>query len=115
MTLKEFYKSEKNWKKDGGFFNEEGEEVHENVGCTCGCLFIAAKVCYPDLYPNIMKRIIDHLQLTVVGIGYNALFDWNDHQDRTFQDILDVVDAVEPVFLKDMNLFEEAKNDLATT
>lgn len=86
MTLQELFASEASWTQKAMARDETGKPVETlNKDAVCWCFFSSIYKCYGYNGEGllVLRRIREHLKLEKMS----PLVDWNDHPDRTIDDI----------------------------
>ena len=85
MTLQELFSSEDKWTQEAEARNAAFRPVKPNdPEAVCWCLEGGIRLCYPDNFFEIRDKLRDL-------INNDLLFEWNDHPNRIFQQVYELI------------------------
>jgi hypothetical protein len=87
MKAHELLNDASKWTKEAFARNAEGKECSpQNHSATCFCLLGAVRRCYADGIECSIKQEKIRVAVKKISDGFRTT-DWNDHKDRTFEDV----------------------------
>lgn len=93
--MKAYEYIERGWTQGTFARGADGQQVliHE-ARATCFCVLGAIIRAYPD--PDGQERVFGKLCVHLgLAVGQDSLSDWNDHPDRTRDEVLEALKAVD--------------------
>ena len=88
MTVKELLSGPEKWTQGSSARDPSGKSWHvEYEHACCWCLWGAIRFCYPNIYQaaQIEERV---RQVLLIG----SIVDWNDAPERTYEEVMAVVE-----------------------